>query len=108
MLPLLVLSTFPDAETARRIVRVCVEERLAACGNLLPGVESIYRWRGAVETASETLVLFKTTTEVYPRLQERLRALHPYETPEIVALPPSGGLPAYLEWVVDACADEQG
>ncbi len=106
MLPLLVLSTFPDADTARRIVRVCVEERLVACGNLVPGVESIYRWKEKIETATEVLVVFKTTVENYPTLEARLTELHPYEVPEIVALAPSGGLPKYLEWIVDATGPE--
>ncbi len=101
MLPLLVISTFPDADTARRIVRTCVEERLAACGNLVPGVESIYRWKDKIETSTEVLVLFKSTDECYPRLEARLSELHPYEVPEIVTFVPSGGLPKYLEWIVD-------
>ncbi len=97
---LLVLSTFPDAETARRIARTLVEERLAACGNLIPGIESIYRWQGEVETAREALVLFKTTQAAYPALEARLKALHPYEVPEILALPPTAtGWPPYLAWV---------
>jgi len=108
MLPLLVFSTFPDAETARRVARACVEERLAACGNLVPGLESIYRWKGRIETATEVLVLFKTTDEAYPRLEARLKEMHPYEVPEIVAVTPSGGLPCYLEWVVDSCIGETG
>lgn len=101
MSTLVVVCTFPDVETARRIARQLVEERLVACGNLLPGTESIYRWKGAVETASETVVLFKTTQPVYPALQERLKALHPYEVPEIVALPIVAGLPEYLGWVAE-------
>ncbi len=99
---LLVLSTFPDVETARRIARVLVEERLAACGNVLPGLESIYHWQGKVETAQETLVLFKTTQAAYPALEARLKALHPYEVPEILALPPTAGWPPYLAWVGEA------
>ena len=97
--PLLVWSTFPDEESARRIARTLVEERLAACANLLPRVESVYRWKGAVETAAEVWGLFKTTREAYPRLEARLQALHPYELPEIVAFRPEHGLPAYLQWI---------
>ena len=96
---LLVLSTFPDADTARRIARLLVEEKLAACANLLPQIESIYRWKGAVESATETLVLFKTTAAEYQQLEDRIRELHPYEVPEAVALRASDGLPAYLRWV---------
>lgn len=99
---LLVVSTFPDAETARRIVRQLVEEELVACGTLLPGAESIYRWKEAIETASECVTLFKTTSEGYPALEARLKTLHPYELPEIVAFAASGGLPAYLQWVANA------
>lgn len=97
--PLFVISTFPDAEIARHITRVLVEERLAACGNIVPGVESIYRWKEVVETASEVIVLYKTTDDICPALQARLQTLHPYEVPEIVALPVAGGLASYLEWV---------
>ncbi len=99
---LLVVSTFPDAETARRIVRQLVEEELIACGTLLPGVESIYRWKEAIETASECLALLKTAPEAYPALETRLQSLHPYELPEIVTFSASGGLPAYLQWVANA------
>ena len=101
--PLLVWSTFPDAESARRAARTLVEERLVACANLLPGVESVYRWKGAVEAASEVWVLFKTTREGYPRLEARLKALHPYELPEIIAFRPENGLPAYFQWIAENC-----
>jgi periplasmic divalent cation tolerance protein len=96
---LILLSTFPDLETARRIVRALVEERLIACGNLVPSVESIYRWKDAVESSPEIVGILKTTEEGYPRLEARLREMHPYELPEMVAIKPSGGLPAYLQWV---------
>src|ERR1044072_5143964 len=96
---LLVLSTFPDSATASQVARKLVEEKLAACANILPAVESIYRWQGKIETGTETLVLFKTTEEGYDRLQTSLRELHPYEVPEIIAVPVDRGLPDYLEWV---------
>lgn len=99
--PLLVWSTFPEPESARRAARKLVEERLAACANLVPAVESVYRWKGGVETAAEVWVLFKTTRETYPRLEERLRHLHPYELPEIVAVGLEAGLPDYLRWVAE-------
>jgi len=76
-----------------------VEERLVACGNVVPGVESIYRWEGKVETAAEVLVIFKTTIGRYPEMEARVKALHPYEVPEIVSLRVADGLPAYLRWV---------
>lgn len=100
---LLVLSTFPDVATARRIGRQLVEERCAACANILSPVESIYWWEGKVENANETLVLFKTTIDRYPALETTLRQLHPYEVPEIIALPIERGLPEYLSWVSEHC-----
>ncbi len=100
---LLVLSTFPDPETARRIGRQLVEERLAACANLLPAVESIYWWEGKVETGQETLVLFKTPADRYAALEETLRRLHPYDVPEIIAAPIERGLTDYLTWVARSC-----
>jgi periplasmic divalent cation tolerance protein len=101
---LLVLSTFPDAATARRIGRELVEQRCAACANILPQIESIYWWGKEVENATETLVLFKTSAERYEALQSTLRQLHPYEVPEIIAVPLTAGLPAYLSWVTENCA----
>jgi periplasmic divalent cation tolerance protein len=100
---LLVLSTFPDVETARRISRQLVEERCAACANILPQVESIYWWEEKVESGDETLALFKTSADRYEALEATLRQLHPYEVPEIIALPLEAGLPAYLEWVARNC-----
>src|SRR5438874_13390226 len=93
---LLVLSTFPDLESARRVGRTLVEEKLAACVNIMPQIESIYRWQGNVETSGEALALIKTTIGKYRQLEERIRALHSYEVPEIVALRLHDGLPDYL------------
>ncbi|MDQ3566366.1 MAG: divalent-cation tolerance protein CutA [Pseudomonadota bacterium] len=100
---LLVLSNFPGVDEARRVARTLVEEHLVACANLLPQGESIYRWQGAVETANETLVLFKTTAECYARVESRIKDLHSYELPEIIAVPLQSGLPAYLRWVGESC-----
>ncbi len=100
---LLVLSTFGSAEEARQVGRLLVEERLAACVNLLPPVESIYRWQGEIETATETLALIKTTEDQYWLLEARLKELHSYEVPEIVAFRASSGLAAYLRWVDESC-----
>ena len=96
---LVVFSTFPDAETARKIGRALVEEKLAACVNLLPRIESIYRWQGKIETSEEVLALIKTTIGKYQQLEQRIRALHSYEVPEIIALRPHDGLPEYLNWI---------
>jgi periplasmic divalent cation tolerance protein len=96
-----VLMTAPDADTGRRIARALVDERLIACANVLPGVTSIYRWQGAVEEAAEVLVVMKTPAALVPRLFERAAALHPYEVPELLALPVGHGLPAYCRWVME-------
>jgi periplasmic divalent cation tolerance protein len=94
-----VLVTHPDEAGARALVTALVEERLAACGNIVPGVESIYRWQGALEQARECLVILKTTAAEVGRLIERIPALHPYEVPEILALPVAAGHAGYLAWV---------
>ena len=99
---ILVLSTLPDRERALGLARALVEGGIAACVNVLPGCTSIYRWQGAVETADEVPVLIKTRQSAYPRVEQTIRRLHPYEVPEIVAVPVAAGLPAYLEWV---CAE---
>lgn len=100
---LLGLSTFPDTETARRISNQLVTEKFAGCANVLPGVESIYRWKGKVETANETLVFFKVSEDRQTAFQEKLRSLHPYEVPEIIFVPVTRGLPEYLRWVAENC-----
>ncbi len=101
---LLVLSTFPDLETARRIARHLIDKKCAACANILPSIESIYRWEGKVEEGNETLVFFKTSVSQFEELQRMLLQLHPYETPEIIALAVEAGLPAYLQWVTENAA----
>src|SRR5450432_160957 len=101
---LLVISTFPDAETAERIANELVATKLAACVNILPAIKSIYRWQGKVENASETMAFFKTTAARFPDLQAKLRASHPYEVPEIICLPIADGLSEYLQWVGENCA----
>jgi len=98
--------TAPDAETAQRIGRALVDERLIACANVLPGVTSIYRWQGAVHADAEVLVVMKTRGALVSRLMERAAELHPYEVPELLALPVADGLPAYCRWVMDETADE--
>ena len=96
---LLVITNCPDEAVANAIALALVEEKLAACVNILPRVQSVYRWQGAVESASEVPLLIKTAADRYPALEATIRARHPYDTPEIIALPISHGLPAYLSWV---------
>ena len=95
----LLLSSCPDEVSAARIADALVAEGLAACVSLLPGVRSVYRWQGRVEHATETLLLIKSAASV-AQLGERLRALHPYELPELLAVEAASGLPAYLDWVI--------
>jgi periplasmic divalent cation tolerance protein len=97
----LVLCTCPDAETARSIAAALVERECAACVNILPGVTSVYRWQGQVEQADEWLLLIKTTRDRYADLEHEIRARHPYEVPEIIAVPIDQGLPDYLRWIAD-------
>ncbi|HEX7260704.1 MAG TPA: divalent-cation tolerance protein CutA [Luteolibacter sp.] len=96
---LLVFCTFPDVTSARQIGTVLVERQLAACVNLLPAVESVYRWQGKVETAAETLAIFKTTAAAFPEFQRVLGEMHPYEVPEIVAVEPAAVAESYAAWV---------
>lgn len=96
---LVVLVTAPDADTAARIARTVVEERLAACGNIVPGLRSIYRWQGAVQDEPEVLLVLKTRRDAMEALRARVVALHPYEVPEVIALPVEAGHAPYLAWV---------
>ena len=102
---LVVLSTFPDAAVARASAEALVSESLAACVNLLPGIESIYRWEGKLEKSQEVLAIIKTTAERYPALEARLHELHPYDVPEIVALPAAAVAESYLDWVCRSTRD---
>lgn len=96
---LLVLTTLPDAESARKLARHLIDTHVAACVNILAPCESVYRWQGAVESGQEVPLLIKTTAARYAALESAIRARHPYELPEIVAVPVACGLPAYLGWV---------
>ena len=98
---LLVLTNCPDEETAGRIARTLVENRLAACVNVLPEVESTYRWQGSVEQAVEVPLLIKCTRERYAALEEAIRQLHPYTVPEVIGVPVVAGLAPYLRWVAE-------
>ena len=96
---IVVYCTVPDSATGERIAARLVEYRLVACVSLLPGVTSIYRWQGRVETATESLLMIKACADDYPRLEAAILSQHPYELPEIITVPVNGGLPAYLDWV---------
>ena len=102
---LVVLCTFPDLAKARQIGTALVEKQLAACVNLAPGLESIYRWKGEVNRDAEVLGIIKTTKAKLPFLTETLVDLHPYEVPEVLALPVADGNEAYLDWVRSGADD---
>lgn len=94
-----VITTCPDADSAEKIARALVERRLAACVNILPGVRSIFTWKGACESGEEQLLIIKTVSTTYPALERAVLEMHPYELPEIIAVPLSAGLPGYLTWI---------
>lgn len=96
---LIVLCTAPDQSAAEHIAGALVDERLAACVNILPGVTSIYSWQGKREADREVVLIIKTREGVYQSLEQRIVALHPYELPEVVAVPLVGGLAGYLGWI---------
>lgn len=96
---LLVLTSLPDRAVAEHIAHAVIAEKVAACVNILGPCTSVYRWQGAVEQAAETPLLIKTTQARYAALEGLIRRLHPYELPEIIALPLAQGLPGYLAWV---------
>ena len=95
----IVFCTVPDTDTGHRIAAQLVEYGLAACVNLIPGVESVYRWKGQLQKASEVLLMIKSRSADYTEVEAAISALHPYELPEIIAVPVSSGLPGYLDWV---------
>lgn len=96
---LVVLVTVPTPAVARRLARMLVRRRLAACVNIVPGVTSLFTWQGKVDQAREVLLIIKTTAVRFPALRRALQAQHPYDVPEIIALPVAAGAAAYLRWV---------
>jgi periplasmic divalent cation tolerance protein len=103
---LVILCTFPDSGQARQIGTLLVEKQLAACVNLIPAVESIYRWEGKIETAAEVLAIFKTTAAAFPAFEQLLTELHPYDVPEMIAIAPEKISASYRDWVfseTDVC-----
>jgi periplasmic divalent cation tolerance protein len=105
---IVVLCTCPEGDAAGDIARALVEDGLAACVNRLPGVVSNFHWQGRVEEERETLLLIKSTPERLEALSARIKALHPYELPEVVAVPVTGGLAGYLDWVRSSVAGASG
>ena len=103
--PVLIYSTFPDAVLAETAGRALVEQSLCACVNILPAMTSIYRWEGAVETASEAVLIIKTRTGLVPDVMAAVSAIHPYELPAFVVLAVEGGLAPYLDWIVSSTRD---
>ena len=95
----LVLVSAPDVETARALVQAALEQRLIACANILPGVESHYWWQGKIETAAEALAILKTTAANLEALERLILEKHPYDTPEFVAIPIQSGSQRYLDWL---------
>ena len=108
MAALLVVTNAPDRAVAQKIASALIEQRLAACVNVLAECTSVYRWKGAVEAAAEVPLLIKTRAEQYDAVEAAIRSLHPYELPEIIAFPVARGLPAYLDWVEAQTAVETG
>lgn len=103
--PLLVFNTCPDDASADAIATALVDERLAACVSVLPGVRSVYRWQGSIDRSNEVQLLIKTTADRLDALTARLQALHPYELPEVLAVESRGGLTPYLDWVAEQTRD---
>ena len=99
-----VMNTCPDAASAEKIARVLVERKLAACVNILPGLRSVYTWKGVCENADEHLLIIKTVSAAYPALEQAVLELHPYELPEIIAVPIAAGLSGYLAWIKQSTA----
>ena len=99
-----VYVTCGDKEEAKSIAGTIVTERLAACANLIPGMTSVYRWQGEIEEGEETVLILKTQASLVDRLTERVRALHSYDCPCVVALPVAGGNPAFLDWITEETA----
>lgn len=104
---LVLFASFPDRPSAQAFARALLEARLAACVNLLAPCTSMYRWKGRVETAEEIPLLIKSRESLYAAVERELRRLHPYEVPELLALPVAAGLPAYVQWIETETGEAQ-
>lgn len=102
MASIIIYVTFPDRDTAEDISQMLVADRLVACANILPAVSSLYRWEGAVQSAEEVVVIYKTQAALYEKVESKIRRLHPYDTPCIVSWELTRGAPAFLQWVEGA------
>lgn len=102
MEPILIITNFPDKKAALAFAEKLVETHLAACVNVLGECNSVYSWQGKTETATEIPLLIKTQQQHYDQVEKMIKAMHPYELPEVIIVPVSGGLPAYLQWIADA------
>ena len=105
---LIVFTTFANEEDAARVARALLEERLIACANLLPGARSLYRWKGALQDEREVVALMKTRKQDWAAVMSRLHELHPYETPECVAVRIAAGAPRYMAWLEESLAGTEG
>lgn len=99
----LILCTCPDKGTAKKLARLLVSEKLAACVNIVPGITSIYDWEGQIKSETECLLLIKSSQNLYAAIETLLFEQHPYELPEIIAVPIERGLPDYLDWITTSC-----
>jgi periplasmic divalent cation tolerance protein len=104
---LLVMTNLPDVTAGKKMAHALIQSRLVACVNLLPGVQSIYRWQGQVEEASEIMLQIKTTTSRYQQLQQAILDAHPYALPEVIAIPVSYGHAPYLHWIASETIQEK-
>ena len=105
---MIVITNAPDRAVAEKIARALVDQKLAACVNILAQCSSVYRWQGTVETAAEVPLLIKTRADIYPAVEAVIKDLHPYELPEIVAVPVAHGSSEYLDWINAATVTEIG
>lgn len=108
MSALIVITNAPDRDVALRLAHALIERKLAACVNILAECTSVYRWKGKMETAAEVPLLIKTRAALYEEVEAAIKSLHPYELPEIIAVPIEHGLPEYLEWVNAETITETG
>ena len=99
---ILVLSAFPETESVKSVAETLVNEKLAACVNVIPGVQSIFRWQDKIDNANENILIIKTKDSLYDELEVRIKELHPYELPEIISVPIDKGLNKYLDWISES------